>query len=80
MACPMVSGVAALLKSYFPEMTMKEISDVMLSTATSYKGVQQIHPETKELTDFAELSVVGGVINVKNAVSKCLEIEKSKTK
>jgi subtilisin family serine protease len=80
MACPMVSGVAAMLKSYFPEMTMKEISDVMLSTATSYKGVNQIHPETKELTDFADLSVVGGVINVKNAVSKCLKIEKSKTK
>lgn len=80
MACPMVSGVAAMLKSYFPEMTMKEISDVILSTATSYNGVQQIHPETKELADFAELSVVGGVVNVMNAVTKCLEIEKSKTK
>lgn len=78
MACPMVSGAAAMLKSYFPAMTMKEISDVLLSTAKSYKGVQQTHPETKEMVDFGELSVTGGVINLKNAVKKCLEIEKAK--
>jgi len=79
MACPMVSGVAAMLKSYFPEMTMKEIADVILETATDYKGVQQTHPETKEMVDFGTLSVTGGVVNVYAAVLKCLEMEKAKT-
>ena len=78
MACPMVAGAAAMLKSYFPEMSMKEISDVLLSTSKSYKGVQQIHPETKKLADFGDLSVTGGVINLKNAVAKCLEMEAGK--
>ncbi|MDG1147120.1 MAG: S8 family peptidase [Crocinitomicaceae bacterium] len=78
MACPMVSGVAAMLKSYFPEMSMKEIADVILSSATSYKGVEKIHPGTKKMADFGTLSVTGGVVNVKNAVDACLAIEKAK--
>lgn len=78
MACPMVSGAAAMLKSYFPEMSMKQIAEVLLSTSKSYKGVQQKHPETKEMADFGTLSVTGGVINLKNAVAKCLEMEAAK--
>ncbi len=75
MACPMVSGAAAMLKSYFPDMTMKQIAEVLLSTAKSYNGVMQTHPETKKMVDFGELSVTGGVVNLKNAVAKCLEME-----
>jgi cell wall-associated protease len=78
MAAPMVSGVAALLKSYFPSLTMKEIKDVILKSATSYKGKKQYEPGTENLVDFATLSVTGSVVNVKNAVQKCLELEKSK--
>lgn len=80
MASPMVAGVAAMLKSYFPDYTMKEIKDVMLSSATSYKGVQQTHPETKEMADFGTLSVTGSVINVKSAVKMLLLLEKAKAK
>lgn len=78
MACPMVSGVAAMLKSYFPTLTMLEIKDIMLSSATSYKGVQQYKPGTKDLVDFGTLSVTGAVINVKEAVKACIALEKTK--
>ncbi len=79
MAAPMVSGVAAMLKSYFPCLTMKEIKDVMIASATSYKGTKQIKPGTDELVDFASLSISGSVINVKNAVKQCKALEKQKT-
>ena len=49
----------------------------MLSSATSYKGVQQIKPGTKDLVDFGTLSVTGGVINVNNAVKALLALEKA---
>lgn len=78
MACPMVAGVAAMLKSYFPSLTMKEIKDVMLSSAKSYKGKMQYLPGTEDEVDFATLSVTGSVINVKNAVKACIALEKSK--
>lgn len=78
MAAPMVSGVAAMLKSYFPTLTMSEIKKIMLESATSYKGKKQFKPGTEELVDFAQLSVTGAVINVKCAVKKCKKLEKSK--
>jgi subtilisin family serine protease len=77
MACPMVAGVAALLKSYFPNLTMKEIKDIILKSAKSYKGTKQLKPGTEELVDFTALSVTGGVVNVKNAVKMCLDLENS---
>lgn len=79
MAAPMVSGVAAMLQSYFPTLTMKEIKDIMLKSAKSYKGTQQTKPGSEELVDFATLSVTGSVINVKNAVKMCLALEKTKS-
>lgn len=78
MACPMVAGVAALLKSYFPSLTMKEIKDIILASGTSYKGKKELKPGTEELVDFATLSVTGKVVNVKNAIKLCIELEKSK--
>lgn len=78
MAAPMVAGVAAMLKSYFPSLTMKEIKDIMLKSATSYKGTKQVKPGSDEMVDFGTLSVTGSVINVKNAVKMCLALEKAK--
>jgi subtilisin family serine protease len=78
MAAPMVAGVAAMLKSYFPTMTMAEIKDVMLKSSVSYKGKKHMKPGTEDLVDFASLSVTGAVVNVKNAVKMCKAIEKSK--
>ncbi len=85
MASPMVAGVAAMLKSYFPARSMKEIKEVILASATSYKGSMQQMPgthdddatkEKEDQIDFATLSVTGSVVNVKNAVKMLLKMEK----
>lgn len=78
MAAPMVAGVAAMLKSYFPSLTMKEIKDIILKSATSYKGKMQTKPGTEEKVDFGKLSVTGGVVNVLAAVKMCMALEASK--
>ena len=65
MAAPMVSGVAALLKSYFPSLSMKEIKEVMFNTSVKYE-------------DLNPLCTTGGVVNVYNAVKACQALEKSK--
>jgi cell wall-associated protease len=78
MAAPMVAGVAAMLQSYFPTLTMKEIKDIILNSSTSYKGTKQALPGTDEQVDFGKLSTTGGVVNVKNAVKMCMALEKSK--
>lgn len=78
MAAPMVAGVAALLKSYFPDLSMKEIKEIMLKSAKSYKGTKQFKPGTDELVDFGTLSITGAVIDVNAAVKACLALEKAK--
>jgi subtilisin family serine protease len=67
MAAPMVTGVAAMLKSYFPTLSMKEIKDAMLSTVVKYT-----------VDEFATKSVTGGVVNVYNAVKACQKLESSR--
>jgi subtilisin family serine protease len=71
MAAPMVSGVAALLKSYFPSLTMKEIKDIMLASAKQYKGTMIPAPGTGTSVDFGTLSSTGGVIDISAAVKMC---------
>lgn len=78
MAAPMVSGVAAMLKSYFPTLTMSEIKNIMLTTATPYKGSMQQMPGEEKAVDFGTLSTTGGVVNVLAAVKACKKLEKSK--
>lgn len=78
MAAPMVAGVAAMLKSYFPTLSMNQIKDVMLKSATSYKGKMQVKPGESDKVDFGTLSVTGAVIDVYAAVKMCMELEQSK--
>ena len=68
MAAPMVAGAAAMLKSYFPKLSMKEIKEVLYSTSIKYPKVE----------GFASKSVTGGVINIYQAAKVCKKRSKKK--
>ena len=68
MAAPMVAGAAAMLKSYFPALSMKEIKEIMYSTSTKYPKVE----------GFADKSVTGGVVNLYKAAKACKKLAKKK--
>lgn len=78
MAAPMVAGVAALLKSYFPSLTMVQIKEAILKSAKTYKGSEVAKPGSGEAIDFAKLSVTGGVVDVAAAVKLCKAMEVAK--
>ncbi|MES2589548.1 MAG: S8 family peptidase [Bacteroidota bacterium] len=78
MAAPMVAGVAAMLKSYFPSLSMLQIKEAMLKSAKSYKGSKQRMPGSGDLVDFAKLSTTGSVIDVYAAVKACMALEAGK--
>ena len=67
MAAPVVSGVAALLFSYFPELTAREVKEVILESAQRIEKEVYL-PGTKELVDFQTLSATGGIVNAYEAV------------
>jgi subtilisin family serine protease len=68
MAAPMVSGVAAILKGYFPKFTMAEIRQIILDSAVDFSDTEQKKPGSADMVKFGELSTTGGVVNVMNAI------------
>ena len=81
LACPVVVGVAAILKSYFPTLTAKQIKEILMKSA--YKpNLMVIAPFGSGITikiPFSEMSKSGGIVNAYNAVKLADEmIKKSK--
>jgi len=67
MAAPVVTGIAATLKSYFPQLTAAQLKRIILASAQPvHTKVRQ--PGTNKLVDFAELSSTGGIVNLYRAV------------
>jgi subtilisin family serine protease len=71
MASPMVAGLAALLRSYFPDLSAAKIKECIMKSATVYthKVFLPVEGSSKRpKVRFNELSVSGGVANAYNAV------------
>lgn len=70
-ASPVSAGVAALVWSYFPELTASELKDILMKSSTYYgKKKVKIPSNAKKApkAKFRELCVSGGVINAYRAM------------
>ena len=67
-AAPVVSGVAALLLAYYPDLSPLDVREILLESAVSYRGVEAIRPGSGEGVDFATLSATGALLNAWRAV------------
>ncbi len=74
MAAPVVTGIAAVLKAYYPQLTAVQLKEAIISSARQYDGlmVKLKGKSSKEL--FSGLSKSGGVIDLINAFKKAREI------
>lgn len=69
MATPVVSGLAALIRSYYPTLSAVEVKNIIEQSAMVIDGsVTTYIPGTKTNTSFKELSRTGGIVNAYNAV------------
>lgn len=78
-ASPVVAGVAALIMSYFPELTALQVKEVLLTSAVPLGKKKVVQPGSGLKVPFSTLSVQGGVVNAYNAVLKSLEMTKTAT-
>ncbi len=79
-SAPIVTGVAALLKSYYPVLTSGEIKDIILKSGSSYNVSIKMDAESEESIPFSALSKSGKIVNAYNAVLMADEYVKNKKK
>lgn len=67
MAAPMVAGAAAVLRSYFPELTARQVRDILLQSAAVQSG-QTVIPGGESKVAFQKLCESGGILDLEAAV------------
>lgn len=77
MAAPVVAGVAALIRSYFPNLTAKQVKEILMESATPI-NLDVKKPGTQEIVPFSSLSVTGGAVNAHQAVKLALDTKGKK--
>ncbi len=79
MAAPMVAGIAGLIRSYFPDLTAKQVKAVIEQSAVPV-NLDVVKPGTEDdKVKFSELSATGGLANAFTAV-KLAEQTKGKNR
>lgn len=77
-ASPIVAGVAALLKSYYPSLTAVQLKKVLLESGISYAiDVNIGDRKKKKLVPFSILSKSGKIVNAYNALLMAEKISKT---
>ena len=78
MAAPMVTGLAALLMAYYPDLTALQIRNVILETGTPHAERMVVRPgsppQNPSEVAFGTLSRTGRIINARAAVQRAAEL------
>ena len=77
MASPVVAGVAAVLRSYFPELTAEQTKDIIEATVVPNTAMVK-KPGSGDKVPFTDLSKTGGVVNTYKAVQKAMQTKGKK--
>jgi cell wall-associated protease len=77
MAAPMVAGVAATLRSYFPTLSAVQVKEIILKSA-AVQNQQTVIPGGSKKVSFSELCISGGIIDLEAAVKLAMETKGKK--
>jgi subtilisin family serine protease len=80
MASPVVAGVAAVIRSYYPQLTAAEVKEIIVKSAVKFDKMVNLPVEDGDATqiNFSELSVSGGVANLYQAILMAEEMAAKK--
>ncbi|MEL1246090.1 S8 family peptidase [Flavobacterium sp. DGU11] len=68
MASPNVAGVAALIRSYYPNLTASQVKHILMDSGLPISMDVALGGDPKDLRSFSELSRSGRIVNAYNAI------------
>ena len=68
MASPVTAGVAALVRSYYPELTAVQVREIILKSVTPIKKKVWVPGDKKKKVKLKELCSTGGIVNAYGAL------------
>lgn len=86
MAAPVVSGLAALIMDYYPNLTAADVKKVILGSVTKLGAQMVVQPgegrpgERRPMVQFGMLSATGGIVNAYNAIKMAEELSNAKAR
>jgi len=78
MASPNAAGVAALIRSYYPNLTASQVKHILMDSGTPIME-NVIVDETKKIVPFSSTCVSGKIVNAYNALQMAEKISKNST-
>jgi len=67
MAAPMVSGMAGLLRGYFPTLSARQVKEIIMASVVPVTGNVEVPGGVGEMVPFSALCVSGGMVNIEKA-------------
>lgn len=74
MACPVVAGIAALIREYYPELSAQQVKFIIENSVVKPTAYVK-NPQTKEMVPMNVLSKTGGIVNAYEAVKLAEQME-----
>ena len=79
MAAPVVSGMAALIMDYFPNLSAADVRKIIV-TSTSRIDQMVVRPGGADSVSFGSLSASGGIVNAYNAIKMAEQVSAGKAR
>ena len=68
MAAPNLAGVAALIRSYYPTLSAKQVKRILMDSGTAITTKVTVGGDAKDSRQFSDLSKSGKIVNAYNAM------------
>ena len=78
MAAPAVAGIAALIRSYYPQLSASQVKQVLMQSGLSTKTSVIVSGDASKATTFDTISKSGKMVNAYNALLLADKIAKGK--
>ncbi len=81
MAAPVVSGLAALILDFYPNLTSTDLKNIIMASVTKTdQSVSRPGSEDKDSVSFQTLSVTGGIVNAYSALKMAEQMSNGKAR